>query len=289
MSAPGAPLDRLPRTRREWSSLLTGLGVRPSKGKGQNFLVEPGVVAKIVKTAGITPGDRVIEVGPGLGMLTGHLLDAGAFVTAIELDRDLVPHLRKTFGDLEHFAVVEGDALRVPLDQLLPTDTQYSVVANLPYSIASAVIMRFLELPDPPESMTVMVQREVAERLMATPPAMTVLSVATQVLSVPIAMFLVAPGSFLPPPRVESAVVTLLPLGDERITTDERPLFFKLVNGGFRHKRKQVLNSLALELDLSKDEIAARLIAGDIDPMRRAQTISVSEWIELTRLWERAE
>ena len=288
MSDARTPLERLPHTRREWSALLAELGIRPRKGMGQNFLVEPSVVGKIVKTAGVAPGDLVVEVGPGLGMLTGHLLHAGAAVTSIELDRELVPHLRNTFGNVEQLTVVEADALRVPLDQVIPGGASYSVVANLPYSVAAAVIMRFLELPDLPESMTVMVQREVAERLVATPPDMTVLSVAAQVLSDPKLNFMVAPGSFLPPPKVESAVVTLHPIGEARIATDQRPLFFEIVNGGFRHKRKQVLNSLALEFDVPKVEIASRLIAGGIDPMRRAQTISVAEWIELTRVWERA-
>jgi 16S rRNA (adenine1518-N6/adenine1519-N6)-dimethyltransferase len=227
-------------------------------------------------------------VGPGLGVLTGHLLQAGANVVAIELDRDLVPYLRRTFDDLGTLTVIEADALNVRIDEILPPDVPYTVVANLPYSIASAVLMHFLEQTRPPSSMTVMVQREVADRLVARPPEMTVLGVAAQVLSAPERAFLVAPESFLPPPRVESAVLTLRPLGESLLAAERRPLFFQLVNGGFRHKRKQVLNSLAFELDLPKEEIAARLTRAGVDPMRRAQTLSVDEWLTVLDAWEAA-
>jgi 16S rRNA (adenine1518-N6/adenine1519-N6)-dimethyltransferase len=123
----------------------------------------------------------------------------------------------------------------------------------------------------------------------ASPPNMSVLGVAAQVLSEPDLAFLVPPGSFIPPPKVDSAVITLRPLGESRISVEERPTFFKIVNGGFRHKRKQVLNSLTFEVDLPKDEILKRLRAAGIDPLRRAQTIAVEEWIALTRVWESAD
>lgn len=280
------PLQRLPGSRRDWLTLVASLGIRPSKGLGQNFLVEHGVVGRIVRTAALSPGDTVIEVGPGLGMLTGHLLDAGTRVIAIELDRGLVSHLSELFGDFPDFRLVEGDARSIDLDSLLQTD-HYRVVANLPYSVASAILMRFLEHHRPPAAMTVMLQREVAERIVATPPGMSVLSVAAQVLAQSAIAFTVSPGSFLPPPKVESAVMTLHPLGQNRLPAESRPLFFELVNAGFRHKRKQLLNSLAIELDVDKDAIEARLVLAGIDPMRRAQTLSVDEWIALLQAWDR--
>lgn len=288
MSDSDSVIARLPRNRLEWSVLLRELGVRPSKSLGQNFLVEHSVVARIVQVAGVRPGDLVVEVGPGLGILTGHLLDAEARVVAIELDRDLIPHLRRTFSELGRLTVVELDALRVDVDQILPPNEPYSVVANLPYAVASPVLMRFLEQERQPASMTVMLQREVAERLAAKPPDMSVLSVAIQVMAEPRAEFIVPPGAFLPPPKIDSSVVTLHPLGEARLAANRRPAFFKLVNAGFRHKRKQVLNSLTFELDLPKDEIASRLDAAGIDPMRRAQTLAVDEWIALLDVWERA-
>jgi 16S rRNA (adenine1518-N6/adenine1519-N6)-dimethyltransferase len=134
-----------------------------------------------------------------------------------------------------------------------------------------------------------MMQREVAERLVAQPPAMTVLTVATQILATAEIAFLLPAESFVPAPKVESAVVTLTPLGEERLAAGRRALFFQLVNAGFRHKRKQILNSLAFEIDLPKEELSKRLNDAGIDPLRRAQTLAVDEWLTLLETWERAE
>jgi 16S rRNA (adenine1518-N6/adenine1519-N6)-dimethyltransferase len=288
MNASGSPIDRLPIDRRAWVDLLSSLGIRPSKALGQNFLVDQDVVRNIVTASGVTPGDDVVEVGPGLGVLTAYLLAAGARVTAIELDRDLIPYLKATFGEFERFTAVEGDALRISFEQIAPHNGEYSVVANLPYAVAAAVIMRFLEAPQPPADMTVMVQREVANRIVGRPPDMTVLGVAAQVLSEPSLAFSVPPASFLPSPKVDSAVIRMRPLGETCLAATLRPRFFELVNGGFRHRRKQVLNSLAFEVDLAKNDIADRLRRAGIDPLRRAQTITVDEWIALTEVWEHA-
>lgn len=288
MSEPNAPLDRLPKSRRDWIALIAALNVRPSKGMGQNFLLDHGVVERIVAAAGVAPGSRVVEVGPGLGILTAHLLAAGARVEAIELDWQLAHHMRTRFGDLPGFTLHQADALKVELASVVEREP-YTLVANLPYSIASAVVMHALESTQPPSSMTVMLQREVAERLIARPPGMTVLSVAAQILATAGIAFLVPAESFVPAPKVESAVVTLTPLGEGRLATERRPLFFRLVNAGFRHKRKQILNSLAFEIELPKEELTARLSAAGIDPLRRAQTLSVAEWLALLDAWEHAE
>jgi 16S rRNA (adenine1518-N6/adenine1519-N6)-dimethyltransferase len=282
-------ISRLPIDGQGWVALLRELGVRPSKSLGQNFLVNPEIVARTVDAAGIEPGDMVVEVGPGLGILTAHLLDAGAQVVAVELDRDLIPYLQRTFADVGRLSVVESDVLKTTINQLLPELGPFKVVANLPYGIASPTLMHFLEQTRQPTSMTVMMQREVVDRLAASPPEMSVLAVAVQALAVPRFEFDVPPGVFLPPPNVDSAVVTLIPLGESRLAANRRLAFFKLVNAGFRHKRKQVLNSLAFEIDLPKDEISFRLQTASIDPMRRAQTLAVDEWLSLLDVWERAE
>ena len=146
---------------------------------------------------------------------------------------------------------MEGDALSIDIDVASP----FRVVANLPYSVGTAILMRLLELAEPPSSLTVMIQREVAERLSAEPPQMSVLGVAAQLLARPRIAFHVAPSVFLPPPRVESSVVVLTSLGDSRLPMAERADFFALVNAGFRHKRKQVANSLAMDLGLAKAEV----------------------------------
>jgi 16S rRNA (adenine1518-N6/adenine1519-N6)-dimethyltransferase len=274
-------LPEIPTTIRAWKGLIEQIGVRPSKGKGQNFLFERGVVQRIVRSAKIAPGDHVVEIGPGLGILTWELLNAGASVTAIELDWRLAEHLDLFFASIPSFRLVEGDALAVDLEHALPKE-RYKIVANLPYSVAAAVIQRFLEAEHPPETMTVMVQKEVALRLMAPPPDMSILSVATQFFSAPSMAFTVPPGVFIPPPRVDSAVITLRAITPD-LDRDQWPLFFRIVHAGFGQKRKNLANSLSHGLGIEKSVAESWLRENDVDPMRRAETLSVKEWVNLTK------
>jgi 16S rRNA (adenine1518-N6/adenine1519-N6)-dimethyltransferase len=274
-------LPEIPTTIRAWKGLIEQIGVRPSKGKGQNFLFERGVVQRIVRSAKITPGDHVVEIGPGLGILTWELLNAGASVTAIELDWRLAEHLDLFFANVPSFRLVEGDALAVNLEDALPKE-RYKIVANLPYSVAAAVIQRFLEAEHPPETMTVMVQKEVALRLMAPPPDMSILSVATQFFSAPSMAFTVPPGVFIPPPRVDSAVITLRAITPD-LDRSVWPLFFRIVHAGFGQKRKNLANSLSHGLGIEKSVAESWLRENDVDPMRRAETLSVKEWVNLTK------
>lgn len=277
------PAERLPTSRRDWSALLDRLGVRPSKGLGQHFLFERGIVARMVRQAGIGPDDHVLEIGPGLGILTDELLRRGATVTAVELDRRLAAHLRDTFADEPRLRLVEGNALHLRSEDLVPADRPFVVAANLPYAVGSAVLRHLLEQPHRPRRLAVMLQMEVAQRLAAVPPAMSVLGVATQFYALPRIAFAVPPSVFIPPPAVESAVALLDVRPTLPLPAPEHERFFRLVNAGFRQKRKQVANSLADELRLPKASIAAWLGASGIDPMRRAQTLSVEEWVTLTR------
>lgn len=274
----------LPSSRREWTVLMARLGIRPNKGLGQNFLFERGIVQRMVRTAKIGKDDLVVEVGPGLGILTDELLIRAGEVTAIELDRTLAAHVRSQFGSRAGFKLVEADALRVDLDNVVPPDRAYKVAANLPYGIAAAVIRRLLEARHPPTQLTVMLQREVAERLAATPPDMTILGVATQFYAEPRIAFLVPPTVFIPPPKVESAIAVLDVRSEPPLPAADHPLFFRIVNAGFRQKRKQIANSIAAQLDLPKAEVSAWLGTAGIDPMRRAQTLSVADWVRLTKV-----
>lgn len=277
------PVSLVPGTRRGWLALMGKLGIRPNKGLGQNFLFERGIVQRMVKHAGVGPSDTVLEIGPGLGILTSELLRKAGRVVAVELDRYLAAHLRQAFSPAANFSLVEGDALKVDLDDVIAGDQPYLVVANLPYSAGTAVLRRLLEVPHPPKRITVMLQLEVAERLIAAPPDMSIVGVATQFFAVPRIAFKVDPSVFIPPPTVESAVVILEVRSEPVLPRDQHELFFKIVNAGFRHKRKQVANSLSAELDVPKDDVSAWLSNSGIDPMRRAQTLTVNEWVALTR------
>ena len=276
-------LDVLPTSRRDWLVLLDRLGVRPSKGLGQHFLFERGIVQRMVRQAGIGSDDLVLEVGPGLGILTSELLRRSRAVTAVELDRRLAEHLRRTFGDDPRLRLVEGNALELATDDLIPPGEPFVVAANLPYAVGSAVLRHLLEQRHRPRRLTVMLQKEVADRLVARPPAMSVLSVAAQFYAATRIAFDVPPSVFIPPPSVESAVVILDVHAEPPLPEEEHGRFFRVVNAGFRQKRKQVANSLAAELSLPKETVTDWLDGAGVDPMRRPQTLSVTEWVTLTR------
>lgn len=273
----------LPTTIDGWRSLLKTLDIRPSKGLGQHFLFERGIIDRIIRTAGISSDDIVVEIGPGLGILTESLLDHASRVYAVELDRRLAEHLRRTFGECERLQTIEDDALDVDFEDVLPPDQAFDVVANLPYSSGTAILRRLLEQPRRPRRVTVMVQREVAERIAADPPDMTILGIATRFYATPRVAFKVPPSVFIPPPKVESAVLVLdinpiLPL-----PSDQHARFFRVLHAGFHQKRKQLVNTLSDGLGLPKPEVAAWLVKSDVAPDRRPQTLSLEEWLILVR------
>jgi len=280
-SGPIAPV--LPTSRQGWQSLLDRLAIRPSRGLGQNFLFERGIVQHMVRTLGVERNDLVVEIGPGLGILTEELLHHADEVVAVELDRRLAAHLRDIFGTTPGFRLIEGDALTIDLPEIVDPNRPYLVAANLPYSVGTAVLRRFLETPHRPARLALMVQREVAERLVAHPPKMTVVGIATQFYAEPRLAFVVPPSVFIPPPKVESAVVLLEPHHQLPLGEADQPRFFRIVNAGFRHKRKQLANSIADELGAPKADVTAWLTGSGIDPMRRAETLGVTEWVALTR------
>lgn len=270
-----------------WRALLRDLAVRPSKGKGQNFLTDRGIVARIADVAGLPPGGVAVEVGPGLGILTAELLarvGPTGRVVAVELDARLAAHVRAEFGADPALRVVEGDVLRhapAALLEGLPATTPYALVANLPYSVASAVLRHFLDSPRRPATLTVMVQREVAERIVARPPAMSLLAVAVQFYGTPTIALRLGPGAFIPRPRVDSAVLHLVCHPAPPLPGAETPAFFALVAAGFGQRRKQLGNSLAAGLALPKEIVAGTLAAAGIAGERRAETLGVAEWLAL--------
>ena len=262
---------------------MSELGIRPNKGLGQHFLFERGLVERMVRQAGVTERDTVLEVGPGLGILTSELLRKAGRVVTVELDRSLAAHLRAAFSDIPGFQLVQENALAISSDDLFPPGEPFDVVANLPYSVGTAILRHLLEQPRKPRRLTVMLQKEVADRLTAQPPEMSVLSAATQFFAEPRLAFTVSPEVFIPPPKVESAVVILDVRDEPPLPVELQSLFFTIVNAGFRQKRKQVANSIADVLQLPKAGIASCLSASGVDPTRRAETLTVDEWVTLTR------
>lgn len=268
--------------RRSPAAILRSLGITPSKGLGQHFLHDAGVVRRIVETAALPANATVVEIGPGLGILTTQLAAVASRVVAIEKDATLAEHLRSTMPD--NVTVIKSDALE--FDFSVYSGSGSHVVANLPYNVGNAILRRLLETVPPFDSLTVMVQREVAERIVAQPPEMSLLAVAVQFFGEPRVAMRVGKGAFLPPPNVESAVVY--------ITTRQPPLppsgwppFFDIVRAGFSTRRKQLANTLSAGLELTKDEIVRALQSTSISPASRAETLSVADWLDVHAALER--
>ncbi len=285
---PSAPVTRHRPPRPGRASRLP---VRPRRSLSQNFLVDAEVLETILREASIAPGRRILEIGPGSGVLTAGLLEAGAVVTAVEVDRRLVGRLQERFGPALRLArrqpgapgglrLIEADVLEVDLGALVAEP--FDVVANLPYHITSPVLHRLLGESPRPERLVVMVQREVAERIAAEPGSMSYLSVFVQYHARPRIARLVPPEAFEPAPDVWSAVLVLdVRPRAERLDPAAEEELWRLVQAGFRERRKMLRNVLARELRVDARRIEAALAAAGIAAERRPQTLSVAEWLAL--------
>ncbi len=262
---------------------LRAAGLRARHALSQNFLADPEVLSAILDEADPRPGARVLEIGPGLGLLTGGLLDAGAAVTAVELDSGLAAFLRERFApalETGQLALVEGDALDQDLVRLIPEP--YDVVANLPYHITSPILHALLGEAPRPRRLVLMVQREVAERIAAPAGKMSYLSVFVQYHARVRIAFSVPPEAFEPEPAVESAVIVVEPYdADDRLGPDDEDQLWRLVQAAFRERRKMIHNVLARQLPVDAGRVAAALETADIAPDRRPQTLAVGEWLVL--------
>lgn len=262
---------------------------RPRKSLGQHFLKDRSVPPRIAEAANIQPDDCVVEVGPGLGVLTEEIArrldpERGRLV-AVELDDDLLPVLRERFATMPHVGFVHADVLEVPPEQL-SQGRPYKLVANLPYYITSAILRHFLETEHKPLSLTVMVQKEVADRMVAKPPEMSLLAVSVQFYGKPKIAFRVPPGAFNPPPKVDSAVVLIdvYGKGENPVSVSSDAAFFRLAQAGFGQRRKQLANTLSAGLGLPKSKVTASLLAAGIEPSRRAETLALPEWARLEQV-----
>jgi len=259
------------------AALLRQLGLHPRKRFSQSFLVDARLPEQIARAADLTVSDQVLEIGPGLGILTRALARHAARVVAVEVDRDLARALPRLVPP--NVAVVVGDALQ--LDPGEHFAGPYKLVANLPYQITSPVLFRYFEVRPRPSLLVLMVQREVAERIAARPGQLSYLAVAVQSVATVRTVRRVPPGAFFPRPRVESAVVRLDPRPSPLVPDEDRSGFLKLVQAGFAQPRKQLANSLAQGLAVSKADALALLARADIAPHRRPQELELAEWARL--------
>ena len=267
-------------------------GLRAIRARSQNFLADPDVLQSILDLAEAGSGTRVLEIGPGLGILTGGLLEAGAAVTAIELDPGLSAYLRDRFTtELEdgRLVLIEDDALDQPLLDLVPPP--FRVVANLPYHITSPALHRLLARPPAPERLVLMLQAEVADRIAAEAGQMSYLSVFVQYHAHVEVALRVPPEAFEPAPKVASAVAVLTPHASRALSPEDEPWLWGLVQTGFRERRKMLRNVLARQLHAGEDgatgpfvgqaRVDAALAEAGIAGDRRPQTLSVDDWLRL--------
>jgi 16S rRNA (adenine1518-N6/adenine1519-N6)-dimethyltransferase len=257
------------------------LGHNPNKLRGQNFCIEPGVLQLMIKTADLTPKETVLEIGPGFGFLTEELLKSSHKVLAIEVEEFFIKTLHR-LSNQKKLQLIHADVLKLPLEKYLTNN--YSVVSNLPYSITGAIIKRLLTIKPAPRKITILLQKEVAERMVAKPGKMNLLALATQLYSEPHFVRRVGAQSFWPAPKVDSAIITLNKIGlQKKLNSAEEKFFWQLAKFGFASKRKQLHNNLAAGLRLNSAIIKDIFQQISLDEKIRSQDLDIDQWLCLTR------
>jgi len=285
----------LVQTRR----LLRQSNLRARKGLGQHFLIDGEVLKLITSAAKLTPADIILEIGPGLGILTKELARQAGWVMAIELDNKLAAILEQTLASLDNVTIINEDILKIDPAALLQEQKMrfppkvnplsYKVVANLPYYITSPILRHFLEASVKPQIMVIMVQKEVAEAIVARPGQMSVLSISVQFYGEPSIVSYVPAHCFYPAPEVDSAILRVNPYPQPAVAVTNESSFFRLVRAGFTATRKQLANSLAQGLGLPKAEVLSLLAEASIVSQRRAETLTLDEWAQLWQVFNRGE
>ncbi len=263
-------------------NLLKKYNIYPSKILGQNFLISKEVLEKILDAANLKSKDVVLEIGPGIGTLTKELVKKAKRVIAVEKDSKMIKILKETLRALKNIKVIQEDILKTKPSDFILQPTAYKIVANLPYYITSPVLRKFLETDFKPKEMILMVQKEVAQRIVALTPDMNLLAVSVQFFAKPQIISFVSKNCFWPQPKVDSAILKISQIGTDlpAIDTD---LFFKIVRAGFAQPRKQLVNSLSNGLKLEKEKVRNWLKENRIKPERRPETLTIKDWIKLTK------
>ena len=270
------------------STILKKHNLVPDKSLGQNFLTDPAILEKITGIAGVTDKDTVLEIGAGLGHLTAQLANSAEQVVAVELDERFIPVLEENLVEYENIKIIQGDILSLKTQDLVQ-ENNYLVVANIPYYITSRIIRNLLESELKPNRIILTIQHEVAQRVCAKSGKMNLLSLSVLMYGEPSLEMRIPAGAFFPAPKVDSAVVLLNLHSEPLLAGKLRVKFFKIIKAGFLHKRKTLRNSLSKGLAWAPLEVEKMLQEASIDPQRRAETLSMSEWLELTRHYDKIQ
>ncbi len=275
----------------ELKALLNRHGFNFSKTLGQNFLIDKNVLNKIVSASNLNENSCVLEIGPGAGTLTRRLAETGARCTAVEIDKALLPILGETLAGFDNFNLINSDILKVDLKRLINDEFDnkpFHVIANLPYYITTPIIMQILESRLPVVSMTLMVQKEVADRMCATCGSKEygALSVAVQYYTIPSVICRAEPHCFIPQPKVASSVVHLKVSATPTVTVSDEKKFFAIVKSSFGQRRKTLLNALSKSpyFSANKDSVRSALVQMGVDENIRGEKLSISQFAKLSEL-----
>lgn len=278
-------------SKRVVKNLLRAKAIRPSKRMGQHFLVRRTVLRKIIEGSELKTEDIVLEIGAGMGTLTEELAQRVKKVIAVEKDSRMVEILKETLKDFNNLEIILGDILNPETISYIRKKfvfrSKYKVVANLPYNIATEVIRKFIESTNPPKLMVLMVQKEVGKRICSKPPKMERLAVLVGALAKVKILDTIKKNSFWPQPKVDSVILRITPLirAFKKLTNTDKSLFSKIVKAGFSHPRKQLAKNLFEGLNLSREKVGDWLSQNNIQPTQRAQTLSLNDWLNLTKSW----
>lgn len=260
--------------------ILGDYGLSPNKTYGQNFLLDEIVLQDMVASANISKGDIVLEVGPGIGNLTKFLLENSKQVIAIEKDPQFVPILNSLKKKFKNFSYILNDALEVDLHKVLP-EGDYKVVANIPYYATGKLVQKFIQTDRKPLSMTLLMQKEVAQNIVATPGDLNLLAISVQLFADPELVEIVRAEKFYPPPKVDSAVIHIKLHSKQKYSIADEKKLFKILKACFSGKRKQIHNTLTKNLGLSKSEVEEILNSIKLDATARPQQLTIDNWLEL--------
>jgi len=252
--------------------------IKPIKRFGQNLLIDKRVIKKVIRTANLQSKDIVLEIGPGTGALTQEIAKTAKKVIAVEKDPRMCEALKENLKDFKNIEIINQDILNYPL----PT-TNYKLITNLPFYITAPVIRKFLESKNPPKEMILIIQKEVAQRICAKPPIMNILALSVQFYAKPKIILYVSKKSFYPQPKIDAAIIKIIPCAKPSLAQN-RDKFFRIVKAGFAHPRKQLVNNLTNGVKLNKKEVNDLLLKNNIKPSQRAETLTINNWIQLTKV-----
>ncbi len=264
-------------------SLLKKHSVSPKKHLGQNFLTNNMTIKKVARAAKLSCNDVVLEIGPGIGTLTKEISTRVKKVIAVEKDENMTKILKETMREFNNIEIVQKDILKFDIAKC---KKKYKIVANLPYYLTSVLIKNILESKNPPQTIVLMVQKEIAQRICSKPPKMSLLALSVQFYAKPKIISYVSKKCFWPQPKVDSAIITIEPKIGPPIKQADKDLFFKLAKAGFSQPRKQLANVFAKALSLDKKTVGMWLEKSNISPSQRAETLNIRDWKELAKRYK---